>query len=90
MKGNKNDKIIIPYPYGTDLTNYNKNTFRHCVIEQAAINNICSNLFQTITTNHRYSTTIKTLLDSNIYPKSTNIAYYLLLFIGGYIRYLDQ
>jgi hypothetical protein len=42
-----NDKVIIPY--GTDLSNYNKTTFRQSIINHTLINNPQINLYDKIT-----------------------------------------
>jgi hypothetical protein len=76
------DKVIIPY--STDLTNlesrlttlesstnYNKIIFCQSIIDHILINNPNGNLFQTITSNQKYSTTMKTLVEG-IYPKTTH------------------
>jgi hypothetical protein len=73
-KDSSNDKVIIPY--GTDLTNYNKDTFFQSIIDHTIINSPNGNLFQTITSNEKYSTTMKTLVGDDIFPKTTNTFYY--------------
>jgi hypothetical protein len=82
-----NSKNQLKLPFGTDLTNIgtnltnlgsrlttleNKTTFRQSIIDHTLINNPNGNLFQIITSGQKYSTTIKTSVGENIYPKTTN------------------
>jgi hypothetical protein len=46
--------------------------FRQSVIDHTSMNNLNVNLFQTITTGKKFSTTIKTLVDENVFPKTTH------------------
>jgi hypothetical protein len=62
----------ITIPYRTDLTNYNKPNFFQSIFDHASINNPCNSLKETIITYQKYSTTIKTSVDDNVFPK-TNI-----------------
>jgi hypothetical protein len=76
-KDSPNDKKTIPY--GTDLTNYNKTTFRQSIIDHISINNSNGDLYNKITCNQKYSIKIKTLVNDDIFPKTTNTlltAYY--------------
>jgi hypothetical protein len=66
---NIKDKIIIPY--NRDLTNYNKTTFHQSIIDHTSINNSNGDLYNKITSNQKYSTTIKTLVYNDIFPKTT-------------------
>jgi hypothetical protein len=77
----------ITIPYGTDLTNYNKATFRQSLIDYTSINSPFNTLKETITNNQTYPTTIKTLVDNNIFPKTTNtlITLYYSSYIDNYI-----
>jgi hypothetical protein len=58
LKNNVQNKEVI-IPYGIDLTNYNKATFRQSIIDHTTMNNPNGNLFQTITSGEKYSTTMK-------------------------------
>jgi hypothetical protein len=77
---NFSDTKSIFLPYGTDLTNIqnksttleNKATFRQSIIDHTTMNNPYNTLKETITSNEKYSTTMKTLVDENIFPKTTH------------------
>jgi hypothetical protein len=90
----KDKEVIIPY--GTDLTNYNKATFRQSIIDYTLINNPNGNLFQTITSNEKFSTTIKTTVGENVFPKTTNtlltVYYtsYIDTVLGNYEYVIDE
>jgi hypothetical protein len=79
---NANDKVIIPY--GTDLTNYNKTTFRQSIINHTLINNPQINLYDKITSGEKFSTTMKTLVGNDIFPKTTNTM--LTVYYTSYIK----
>jgi hypothetical protein len=69
-KDSPNDKITIPY--GTDLTNYNKATFRQSIIDHTLINSPYNTLKETITSDQKYAITMKTLVGEGVFPKTTN------------------
>jgi hypothetical protein len=69
---NSNLANQIKIPYGTDLSNYNKYTFRQSVIDNAIINCPCINLFDKITSGVKFSTIIKSSIGDDIYPKTTH------------------
>jgi hypothetical protein len=70
--------------FGTDLTNYNKATFPQSLIDNTTMNNPNNNLFQTIANGEKFSTTIKTLVGDNIFPKTTNTL--LTVYYTSYIK----
>jgi hypothetical protein len=80
-KNSLSDKVIIPY--GTDLTYYNKTTFRQSIIDHTLISNPQINLYDKITNGEKYATTMKTLVGNDIFPKTTNT-----MFIVYYISYI--
>jgi hypothetical protein len=75
-------KIIIPY--GTDLTDYNKTTFRQSIIDHTTVINPYGDLYNKITSNQKYPTTIKTTVNENILPRMTNttVIYYYSSYIN--------
>jgi hypothetical protein len=81
-KDNPNDKVIIPF--GKDLTSFNKAIFRQSIIDYTIINNPNGNLYQTNTNGQKYSTTIKTIVDENVFPKTTNTLF--TLYYTSYIK----
>jgi hypothetical protein len=85
---NTNENKEITIPYGTDLTNYNKTTFRQSIIDHTLINSPFSTLKETIATNQTYSTKMKTLVGESIYPKTTHTL--LTAYYTSYIETLPQ
>jgi hypothetical protein len=81
-KDRLNDKIIIPY--GTDLTNINKATFRQSIIDNATMNNPQVNLYHKITNSQKFSTTIKTSVGETVFPKTTHTL--LTVYYTSYIK----
>jgi hypothetical protein len=81
-KDSLNDKVIIPY--GTDLTNYNKTTFRQSIIDHTYINSPFNTLKETIRSSKKYSTTMKTLVGNDIFPKTSNTM--LTVYYTSYIK----
>jgi hypothetical protein len=81
------DKNII-IPYGTDLTNYNKIIFRQSIIDKAIINNPEVNLYDKIKYYQKFSTTIKTTVGENVFPKTTHT--FLTCYYTSYIEALPQ
>jgi hypothetical protein len=85
---NTNNNKEITIPYGTDLTNYNKPTFFQSIINHTIINNPLNTLKEIITNNERFSTTIKTLVGEDIYPKTTHTL--LTVYYTSYLKTLPQ
>jgi hypothetical protein len=77
---NTNNNKEITIPYGTDL---NKTTFRQSIIDKVVVANPYGNLYDKITDSQKYPTTIKTLVNDNIYPKTTNTI--LTVYYSSYI-----
>jgi hypothetical protein len=76
------NEIVIPY--GTDLTNYNKTTFRQSIIDHTLINSPWINMQNKITIGEKYFSPIKTSVCEDIYPKTTNTM--LTVYYTSYIK----
>jgi hypothetical protein len=59
-------------------------TFNQSVIDHTSINTPFNTLKETITTSEKYSTTMKTLVDNNVFPKTTNTM--LTIYYTSYIK----
>jgi hypothetical protein len=79
---NKDKEIIIPYD--TDLTDYNKTTFRKSIIDHTIMINPYLNLQNKIIGNQTYPTTLKTIVDNTTFPRTTNT-----LLTAYYSSYID-
>jgi hypothetical protein len=66
----------------------NKTTFRQSIIDHTSINSPFNTLKETIINNQQYSTTIKTLVDDNVFPKTTHTL--LTAYYTSYIETLPQ
>jgi hypothetical protein len=81
-KDNPNNKITIPY--GIDLTNYNKTTFRQSLIDQTSINNPHGDLYDKIINSQKFSSPIKTRVSDDILPRVANTM--LIVYYTSYIH----
>jgi hypothetical protein len=66
---------------GGGSTDYNKTTFRKSIIDYTSINTPLNTLKQTITSGEKYSTTMKTLVNKDIFPKFITLRTLILFYL---------
>jgi hypothetical protein len=71
------DSQKITIPYGIDLTDYNKYSFRQSIIDNVIMANLYGNLYNKITDSQKYPVTIKSIVNDNIYPRITHTMFTL-------------
>jgi hypothetical protein len=74
----------ITVPYGTDLTNYNKTTFRQSLIEKFIVNNPNYGLDQLTVSDIKIYTPIKNLVGEDVFPKTSHTL--LTVYYTSYIK----